>query len=141
MACDAHGNRVKIKSQEYINAHIARNNNVITTKRILQMIRANTLDDFLSYAPDFEPQVDRVLKAYIGLEVHLNLQWQMFSAVLDVEDMPKAKFYSYIKDSSPPTRDFLCQMFDKKCANANEYLDNLRFSTLLKIIKERLGEQ
>ena len=141
VACDAHGNRVKIKSQEYVNAHIARNNNVITTKRILQMMRENTLDDFLAYAPDFEPQVDRVLKAYRWLEIHFDLQWWMFSVVLDVEDMPKAKFYSYIKDSSPLTKDFLCQMFDKKCANANEYLDNLRLSTLLRIIKERLGEQ
>ena len=140
VACDAHGNRVKIKSQEYINAHIARNNNIITTKRILQMIRAGTLDDFLAYAPDFEPQVEKVLDAYISLQIHLDTKWQIISSIPDIKNMSKAKFYSRIKDYSPVTRDFLCQKFDKKCDSALKYLDNLRFSILLKIIKERLGE-
>lgn len=140
VACDAHGNRVKIKSQEYLNAHIARNNNVIPTKRILQMMRANTIDDFLAYAPDFEPQVDRVLQAYIGTQIYLDITWQCTSHLLPIETMSKADFYTRITHYEPLVRSFLCQRFDKKCDSALEYLEHLRFPTLLRIIKERLGE-
>lgn len=141
VACDAHGNRVKIKSQEYINAHIARNNNVITTKRILQMLRAHTLDDFLAYAPDFEPQVDKVLEAYEETRVRLDAIWQFVSHLLPIKAMSKVQFYMYISHFDLLARDFLCQRFDRKCKDAGEYLENLRFSTLLRIMKERLGEQ
>lgn len=140
VACDEHGNRVKIKSQEYINAHIARNNNIITTKRILQMIRAGTLDDFLSYAPDFKPKVEKVISAYIETQIHLDAIWQFISHSLPIGIMSKADFYAHIAHYEPFVRSYLCQRFEGKCNSTGEYLDKLRFSTLLKIIKERLGE-
>lgn len=141
VACDAHGNRVKIKSQEYINAHIARNNNIITTKRILQMMRDETLDDFLAYAPDFESQVNKVLEAYAEIQIHLDAIWQFVSYKLPIKMLSKVQFYMYISHYDLLDRDFLCQRFDGKCKDAGEYLENLRFPTLLRIIKERLGEQ
>lgn len=141
VACDAHGNRVKIKSQEYINAHIARNNNVITTKRILHMMRADTLDDFLAYVPDFEPQVEKVIEAYIETQIRLNAIWQFIANILPIDTMSKAEFYAHVAHFEPLVRSYLCQQFDEKCNGALEYLENLRFSVLLRTIKERLGEQ
>ena len=52
MSKDEEGNRIKVKSPEYlITAHLQMNGNV-TDKRIMKMLRNDQLDDFLAYAPN-----------------------------------------------------------------------------------------
>jgi hypothetical protein len=59
-------NRVKIKSTAYVAAHHLKNNGAITYNRILDLIRANGQDDFVSVYPEYKNMVDTVLE-YVDL--------------------------------------------------------------------------
>ena len=50
---DAAGKRVKIKTLLYFQMHKAKNNGVITLERIVDLIRANDDEEFLSYFPEY----------------------------------------------------------------------------------------
>ena len=54
---DKNFNRMKIKSPEYLIAFHMDNNGVITTKRIIKMIKNETIDDFLAYCPEYKNDV------------------------------------------------------------------------------------
>lgn len=45
-------NRVKIKSPWYITAHYLRNNGIVTSERILDIILSNEVEEVLTYAPE-----------------------------------------------------------------------------------------
>ncbi len=60
---DKFGHRVKIKSPEYVKAHYLRNNNVITKKKLIQIILDNEVDEFLTYCPDYEEALDKLIWA------------------------------------------------------------------------------
>lgn len=58
---DSKFNRVKIKSPAYVIAHFARTNNVITRKRLIQVILDNEVEEFLCYASDYKKQLDKCI--------------------------------------------------------------------------------
>ena len=53
VVCDANFNRVKIKSPSYVKAHYARNNNVITEERLVQVILDGEQKEFSIYASEY----------------------------------------------------------------------------------------
>ena len=77
VVCDKHFNRVKIKSPEYLIASKIRNNNAITTKRIVEAMRAELLDDFYAYAEDHKDAIDAVVNAYHSIALNLEKAYQL----------------------------------------------------------------
>ena len=71
---DFNYNRVKIKSHAYVAAHHLKNNGVITYSRVLDMIKANGQDDFISIYPEYTEVFDEVsgrLLSFIGECINL----------------------------------------------------------------------
>jgi hypothetical protein len=60
VVCDANFNRVKIKSPSYVMAHYARNNNVISTERLVQIVLDGEQEEFLIYASDYANELREV---------------------------------------------------------------------------------
>ena len=60
VVCDANFNRVKIKSPSYVMAHYARNNNVINTERLVQIVLDGEQEEFLIYASDYADELHEV---------------------------------------------------------------------------------
>lgn len=60
VVCDDKFNRVKIKSPEYVKAHFARSNGVITTERLVQIILDGEQEEFLIYASDYANELHKV---------------------------------------------------------------------------------
>lgn len=54
---DKNFNRCKIKSPKYVIAHFARNNNVITTKRLIQIVLSNEIEEFCIYCEDYKDKI------------------------------------------------------------------------------------
>lgn len=50
-------NRVKVKSPAYVLAHYARNNNVITWKRLIDVVLVNQQEEFLTYCSEYKEQI------------------------------------------------------------------------------------
>lgn len=79
VAGDANFNRVKIKSPDYVMAHFARNNNVITRKHLISIILKNEVEEFLCYAAEYEEELEKVqnlMNAYCKVGDQIAMQCQ-----------------------------------------------------------------
>ena len=63
VVCDENFNRVKIKSPSYVMAHYARNNNTISTERLVQIVLNGEQAEFLIYASDYADELHEVEEA------------------------------------------------------------------------------
>ena len=61
---DYSGNRIKIKTQEYLRIHRLRGEAVPTDKRMMDLILNNETSEFLTYFPEYKEQYDRLKKLY-----------------------------------------------------------------------------
>lgn len=57
VVCDNNFNRVKIKSPSYVKAHYARNNNVITEERLVQVVLDGEQKEFSIYASEYADEL------------------------------------------------------------------------------------
>jgi T4 RnlA family RNA ligase len=94
VACDAHFNRVKIKSPAYVLAHYVRNNNVINRKHLISVILRNEVEEFLCYAADYMEELEKVqglMKAYckVGDQIAKSCQ--------RLHDIPKKTFAAWVQ--------------------------------------------
>jgi hypothetical protein len=62
---DAAFNRVKVKSPQYV--ALAHLKDAMTGRRLLEIVRDNESDEFLSYFPEFRPAFDAVRREYDAL--------------------------------------------------------------------------
>ena len=60
VVCDENFNRVKIKSPSYVMAHYVRNNNTISTERLVQIVLDGEQKEFLIYASDYANELHDV---------------------------------------------------------------------------------
>jgi hypothetical protein len=92
---DKHWNRVKIKSTAYVAAFHLKNNGVITTTRIIDLLRTGEVKEFLLYYPEYTGVVSEV-------EHKLSLMGQEVNSRLDFlqrQDFPTQKdFALQVKD-------------------------------------------
>lgn len=70
VVCDENFNRVKIKSPSYVMAHYARNNNVISTERLVQIVLNGEQEEFLIYASDYVDELHDVEDAMRAIAHH-----------------------------------------------------------------------
>lgn len=63
VVCDGNFNRVKIKSPSYAKAHYVRNNNVITTEGLVQVILDGEQKEFLIYASEYANELHDIENA------------------------------------------------------------------------------
>lgn len=60
VVCDGSFNRIKIKSPSYVVAHYTRNNNTISTERLVRIILDGEQEEFLIYASDYADELHEV---------------------------------------------------------------------------------
>lgn len=130
---DKNFNRAKFKSEAYLIASHLRFNNVITTRKIIDIIRGDQLDDFLTYNPDRQEKVDNILKAGRDLAANLEEQWRRLAAR---NIATKKDFFQVV--SSDPVRDFYLKKYDGKVASAKEWLDNQSMDKIVELIEQAL---
>ena len=139
VVCDNQFHRVKIKSPEYLVAAHLRNNGVITVRRVVEMMRANQLDDFCAYAPQYKDFVDRITETYTRIAKALELWYiDVFSAMRREDNK---KLHEIISQSVPKAfQDYCYKRFNSKVENAFSYLDKQTVGRLADWIKEYMKD-
>jgi T4 RnlA family RNA ligase len=94
VACDAHFNRVKIKSPAYIRAHFTRNNNIITRKHLISVILTNEVEEFLCYATDYKEELERVQNL---MESFYKVGDQIAMSCQRLYNIPKRTFAAWVQ--------------------------------------------
>lgn len=113
VVCDKYFNRIKIKSPSYVQAHYMRNNNVITTEHIIEVILAGEEDEFLIYASEYTDRLQNIKNKMQTLaheaveQAHI-----LFGATCE---FPERKDYALNVMNLPSyMRDFLFHIYDDR---------------------------
>lgn len=117
---DDAGNRIKVKSPEYLVAAHVRMNGLVTDRRILKLIRNDQLDDFLAYAPEQKEKCDKVLQKIEKFCVNAEQTWlkinqneytsQKDFAEAVMNNPLRAYLFARRKDPDYDVRDWLMKM-------------------------------
>lgn len=89
VVCDAKFNRVKIKTPQYVALHHMRDG--MGSKRMLEVVRSNESEEFLTYFPEFRSMHAQVKEKYLGLFNQIEAAWNK------VKDMPTGSTPEEIK--------------------------------------------
>lgn len=73
VVCDKNFNRIKVKSPQYILAHYARNNNVITEERLMEVVLRGEIEEFSCYASEYLPKLQELQKKKSTLQAEVEL--------------------------------------------------------------------
>ena len=128
---DGNFNRIKLKSPEYLLAFHMDNNGVVTTRRIVEMIKNEQIDDFLAYCPKYKDAVDDVLKRIHIIAVCMEMEWAVASSYRNYD---RKEFVKLFKDYK--YNDFLFMKLDNPELNAIDYLMTKWTKTIVKMINE-----
>lgn len=134
---DANWNRVKIKSEEYVRIHRIRGEAIPTKKRILDIVRNNGSDDFLSYFPEYKETFDEVIEAYKGLiySIHSDVA-QYVHEGWDHEQDRKRYALEFAKNCT--ASDYMFQLKDGKRDTSDsailEFLQEMQLDKLVRVL-------
>ena len=133
---DAAFHRIKIKSPEYLLAFRAKNNGVLSTKRIVKMIREESIDDLLAYCPEYKERVNAVINKYKILIHSFEEEYQRFIIMhpnkwdtLDRKDFAALVSNSWAKD-------FLFKKRSNPELRAEDYIGDLSIARLISLLDE-----
>ena len=133
---DAEFHRIKIKSPEYLLAFRAKNNGVLSTKRIVKMIREESIDDLLAYCPEYKERVDAVINKYKILIHSFEEEYQRFIIMYPNkwETLDRKDFAALVSNSW--AKDFLFKKRSNPELRAEDYIGNLSIARLISLLDE-----
>lgn len=131
VVCDENFNRVKVKSPQYLALHSMRDG--FGPRRVIEMIRLNESDEWLSYFPEFRDIHDKYKVQYDALVTALEAAWQKYSHIENRKDFALA-----IKDV--PLNGALFQRYghqnSTKKTTFKEYMANLSIKSFMEYFNE-----
>lgn len=127
VVADGNGNRIKVKSPEYLIAAHLNNNGAVTTKRIINYIQNGVIDDFVAYMPRYKSMVDKVFDRVNEIAVKMQNEWEHLPATENRKD-----FARLVSKSEYNT--FLFQKFDNVELSAIDWLWRLMPAKLAKLV-------
>lgn len=125
---DKNWDRVKIKSPAYLAAHHLKDNGNVNPKRVLELVKANEIDEFLTYFPEYTDIFNKVKSAWVKVNIQI-------AAALAATDgfkksgITKKEFASIVMQEKPLLRGFMFAAWDGKDIQA--MLDRLDADDIL----------
>lgn len=101
VVCDSNFNRIKIKTPQYVALHHMRDG--MGSKRMLEVIRSNESEEFLTYFPEFRSLHAQIKEKYVVLVGQLDGTWDRFKNMPtgdspDEQKLARKNFALAIKD-------------------------------------------
>ena len=112
VVCDKYFNRVKIKSPEYVKAHYARNNNIMTTERLVDVILNGEQDEFLIYADEW---TNELMKVQAAMHLFAHSAREKLAEIFEMKSFEnRGQYAAVVKDSPRMMQDFLFHCFNEQ---------------------------
>ncbi len=73
---DANGNRLKVKSPEYLMAAHLINNHMVSNRNLVIYMQEGKLDDFVAYCPEYKPRVEALRETFNAKCRDLDAAWE-----------------------------------------------------------------
>lgn len=111
-------NRIKIKSPAYLAAHKIKGNGSMTNERIIEIIKANAVDDIIGTFPEFTDKI-RAVEDRLKETLDIILHETGISHFGLQREMKRAEFATYVNTLEGRFRQFLFHWYDKKYELSN----------------------
>lgn len=131
-------NRIKVKSPEYLRAAKLNNNNRITIKRVVEMMREEQLDDFIAYCPQHEEMVNKVIGALKEMEEECAKEWE---EVKEFACKEKKEFVSIVKSKGVKWPNYLYWKYSNSEGAPSQFFNNMTLKKITELIREELDEE
>lgn len=135
---DKNYNRIKVKSPEYLRAARLANNNVVTIKRIVKMIRDEQIDDFLAYCPQHSKEVEEVIAALTKMEEEAEKEWE---EVKELAWKEKKEFVRIVRDNGFKWPHYLYWKYNDNDRAPSQFFNNMTLKKITELIREELDEE
>lgn len=130
---DGNYNRIKVKSPDYLMKHQLANNGMITTRRVINMIKDLSIDDYLAFVGDTTGQVGKVQEAMQKIITRYEQAWEDVEQYKTLDRRRFAANVLHYKESG-----YLFFKYDGHEETAAEYVLNLSTRTLKTMIEKEL---
>lgn len=137
VVCDENFNRCKIKSDAYIRAAYLRNNNQVTTKRLIDIVLANEVDEFLTYCQDYKQEIDDVRGCMACMKIYADNQAEIYKKELG--DLPRKEYVEKISSEveDPFFKDFFFKNYNYTLS-WDEYTSNWSLNKWCQVVENNM---
>jgi hypothetical protein len=135
---DKDWHRVKIKSKEYLRIHHLKDNSNVNPKRVLELIKTNEQDEFISYFPEYKEHFDKIGAKYTNTVTAINLikdHVEIFQIAVALDTDEKAKRAGFAKQVmtkvDPKLRKYYFAYYDNDEEKVKKMISDLSYEDLL----------
>ena len=130
---DKNYNRIKVKSEDYVRVHRLANNGSMTEERAIELIRANELDEFFTYFPQYREYIERV-KVEISTLSRIANDVIAAAKLIKEHSLSRADFAARVSGLSSFGKTVSFLAYDEKIESGDQYIDSLTTKKLAKLI-------
>lgn len=137
VVCDKDFNRIKVKSPLYLQLHYMAGNQVWSPSRVMDIIRANEVSEYLAYFPKFKVAFDKLNEKYLDLIRKVDvlcgeIEFLMASGIIKTKK--DLAMWVFASDERKKFQGFVFGLFDGKHKYATEWVSGLRTQQILDLI-------
>lgn len=130
---DKNYNRIKVKSEDYVRVHRLANNGSMTEERAIELIRANELDEFFTYFPQYREYIDKV-KAEISSLSRIVDDAIAAARLIKEHSSSRADFAARVSKLSSLGKAVSFLAYDEKIESGDQYIASLTTKKLARLI-------
>lgn len=130
---DKNYNRIKVKSEDYVRVHRLANNGSMTEERAIELIRANELDEFFTYFPQYKEYIGRIKAKIAALSYTIDKDISRARAIKENSSSRK-DFAAWVAGLSSLEKAIAFLVYDERIESGDQYIASLTTKKLAKLI-------
>ena len=134
VVCDHNFNRIKLKTDWYLELHRVKGNGVCTVKRIVRLWQLEGLDDFIAAFPEYQDFVDPIVNEIRTLIVDSEAAFHF----LTKEEISRKEFAAKVQQYTPYVQSCCYALLDEKYSEAATFFKNMLPNKLSKYIEGKV---
>ena len=131
IVCDKNFNRIKVKGQAYLKAFFFRCQANISTKRIIEAMKTNTIDDWSSYSLEAKEKYNSVLNRLKCKAIEFE---GAYEASMGHNFSTQKEFALFVKEKYPQYSGFIFTKQKQPDLNGFDYILSLSMSSILRLL-------
>ena len=135
VVCDSHFNRVKLKTDWYLELHRVKGNGICTVKRVVKLWQLEGLDDFIAAFPEYNKFVEPIMNEIRAL---VNGSEAAFHS-LSKEEIPRKVFAAKVQQYAPLVQACCYALLDNKVESAAAFFKTMMTNKLAKYVESRVS--
>lgn len=135
VVCDSHFNRVKLKTDWYLELHRVKGNGVCNVKRVVKLWQLEGLDDFIAAFPEYNEFVEPIMNEIRAL---INDSEAAFHSLM-AQNLERKKFAAKVQQYAPLVQACCYALLDGKCDSAIDFFKKMLTNKLTKYVESKVS--